>query len=74
MQKQNIETILSVIDLDRPKQKNQDDQAGEAESSATVHRLGRKSLGEILVERHKITEEQLLDALKQQQFNKPQEL
>ena len=34
--------------------------------SGGVQKFGRKSLGEILVERNKITEEQLRDALKQQ--------
>lgn len=55
--------IFSV--LDRPRVSTSQGEAGPGQiTQAQVQRFGQKTLGEILVERKKITEEQLREALK----------
>lgn len=55
--------IFSV--LDRPQASASQGEAGPGQmTQAQVQRFGQKTLGEILVERKKITEEQLREALK----------
>ena len=68
MQKLNIDKIFSVLDSSRENKDREpaEGQQAVAENHAFVHKFGRKSLGEILVERKKITEEQLREALRQQ--------
>jgi general secretion pathway protein E len=64
---QAIEQVFSV--LDKAKKTNSNEDAGVGQWSQTSpQRFGRKTLGEILVERKKITEEQLREALKIQQL------
>lgn len=63
--------VLSVVDkamarVDAP-QRHTDDGSGVDTSQAPAQKFTRKALGEILVERKKITEEQLRDALKEGQ-------
>lgn len=74
-QKANFDKILSVLDGGTKQPPAPDDGAARASDSSShaedpasgLHKFGRKSLGEILVERKKITEEQLREALRQQQ-------
>ncbi len=70
MQKINVDKILSVLDPARnsmPEAKLEQDAPVENDSNS-IQKFGRKSLGEILVEGRKITEEQLREALRQQQL------
>jgi general secretion pathway protein E len=71
-QKNNLEKILSVLN-NRPVSETPATEEPSApmtgnfaDLDAVMHKFGRKSLGEILVERKKITEEQLREALRQQ--------
>lgn len=61
--KMNVDKIMAVLDASRLEPEKHEGPEGD---SSVAQKFGRKSLGEILVERKKITEEQLREALRQQ--------
>lgn len=62
----NSEKVLSVLRRTGSTGPAEDRESRQPAEGQTVNKFGRKALGEILVERKKITEDQLKEALRQQ--------